>query len=86
VSSGSLRTDHGPDQEPLEVRRPRSGSVTGFDDPRGWGEVTGTDGRVFPFHCTAITDGSRTIDVGTPVTFVVAAGHGGHLEARSVEP
>ncbi len=71
---------------PVETRRPRSGSVTGFDGPRGLGEVTGEDGRVFPFHCTAITDGSRTIEVGTPVTFMVGAGHGGRLEARSVGP
>jgi cold shock CspA family protein len=79
-----LRALGRPDEDPVEPGRPRSGSVTGFDGPRGLGEVTGEDGRVFPFHCTAITDGSRTIDVGTPVAFVVAAGHRGRLEARSV--
>ena len=71
---------------PVDLRRPRTGSVTSFDEARGLGEVTGDDGAVFPFHCTAITDGSRTIAVGAAVGFVVAAGHRGRLEARTVEP
>ena len=44
-----------------------NGVVTQFDDPRGLGEVTGEDGAVYPFHCTQIADGSRTIAEGTEV-------------------
>jgi cold shock CspA family protein len=45
------------------------GTVTAFDDPRGLGEVTADDGAVYSFHCTAIADGTRTIEVGTAVEF-----------------
>lgn len=41
-------------------------------------------GRTLPFHCTAIADGTRLIDVGTPVTYLVAAGLLGRLEARGL--
>jgi cold shock CspA family protein len=46
-----------------------TGRVTSFDAHRGLGEVTADDGRPFPFHCTAIADGSRTIETGTAVSF-----------------
>jgi cold shock CspA family protein len=62
------------------------GVVTAFDEPRGLGEVTADDGVVHAFHCTAIADGSRTIEVGTAVTFDVFAGRMGRWEARSIEP
>jgi cold shock CspA family protein len=62
------------------------GVVTAFDEPRGLGEVTADDGVVHAFHCTAIADGSRTIEVGTAVTFDVVAGRMGRWEARSIEP
>lgn len=62
------------------------GVVTAFDDPRGLGEVTGSDGVVRPFHCTAIAGGSRTIEVGVPVRFVVVAGRLGRWEAAEVTP
>jgi cold shock CspA family protein len=62
------------------------GRVTSFDRTRGLGAVTGTDGTAFDFHATAIADGSRTIEVGTAVTFTVAAGHRGRYEARSLVP
>ena len=61
------------------------GVVTEFDDPRGLGTVE-AGGVRYPFHCTAIADGSRTIAVGTEVTFVVAPGLMGRWEARAVEP
>jgi cold shock CspA family protein len=63
---------------------PRVGAVTEFDDPRGLGVVRSDDGETFPFHCTAIADGSRTVEVGTRVVFTVAPGHRGRYEARSV--
>jgi cold shock CspA family protein len=56
--------------------------VTQFDDERGLGTVTGEDGRALPFHCTAILDGSRFVEVGTAVLFEVAPGHLGRVEAR----
>jgi cold shock CspA family protein len=67
--------------------RPRviqTGVVSDFDEPRGLGTVLGDDGRRFDFHCTAIADGSRRIDVGAPVTFVVAASHRGRYEGRAI--
>jgi cold shock CspA family protein len=62
------------------------GVVTAFDDPRGLGEVTGDDGVVRLFHCTAIAGGSRTIPVGTAVRFEVTAGRMGRWEAAAVTP
>ena len=46
-----------------------SGSVDSFDKDVGLGEVRGEDGRLYPFHCTEIADGSRDIAVGTEVSF-----------------
>lgn len=62
------------------------GVVTTFDDPRGLGEVTSEDGVTHSFHCTAIADGSRTIDEGTPVTYEVVAGRMGRWEAARITP
>jgi CspA family cold shock protein len=45
------------------------GTVTAFDDPAGLGVVTADDGRAYAFHCTQVADGTRTIEVGTAVTF-----------------
>lgn len=80
---------------------PRRGTVAGlvveFDDPAGYGLVEGRpddpdrssggpgSARWF-FHCTAITDGSRSIEVGTPVVFAVAPGRRGQWEAATVRP
>jgi hypothetical protein len=58
-----------------------TGTVTAFDGPRGLGEVTDASGRVYPFHCTEIADGSRTIPLGTAVEFVVIPGLLGRWEA-----
>jgi len=63
-----------------------TGKVTGFDDHRGLGEIAGDDGTVYPFHCTVIADGTRSISVGTRVTFDVVAGHLGRWEAAAVQP
>jgi len=60
--------------------------VAAFDEQVGLGTVETDDGRTWRFHCTQITDGSRTIDVGTRVSFDVVAGHGGTWEAASVRP
>jgi cold shock CspA family protein len=63
------------------------GTVADFDAHRGWGTVRSDDpdGSVLFFHCTAIADGSRTIEVGVRVTFAVVAGHRGRWEATDLE-
>ncbi len=64
-----------------------AGTVVAFDDAKGYGTVREDDTDVEHFfHCTAITDGTRTIDVGALVTFDVVAGRNGTWEARSVAP
>jgi cold shock CspA family protein len=60
------------------------GRVVEFDDAAGLGVVVDSDGRRYPFHCTSIADGTRTIAVGAAVRFAVAPGHGGRLEARDL--
>jgi cold shock CspA family protein len=47
------------------------GTVTAFDKVVGLGEITRDDGRVVPFHCIVIADGSRDIPVGVDVEFDV---------------
>ena len=59
------------------------GTVTEFDEPRGLGTIE-SDGTDYPFHCTAILDGTRTIDVGAAVTFVVRPAGMGRWEATSI--
>ncbi len=46
-----------------------TGHVTQFDRRIGLGEITDSEGRVWPFHCAMLTDGSRMIDLGTAVQF-----------------
>jgi len=62
------------------------GVVTEFDDARGLGVVRRDDGCDYPFHCTAVADGSRSIAVGTGVSFAVVAGRMGRWEAASIVP
>ena len=59
------------------------GTVVAFDEVRGLGEVE-SDGARYPFHCTAIADGTRTIPVGAEVTFEVRAGGLGRWEATAL--
>ena len=56
-----------------------------FDDHVGLGVVEAEDGQRFPFHCTQIADGSRTIPVGAAVRFEVVPGPLGRWEAGRVE-
>jgi cold shock CspA family protein len=62
----------------------RDGVVASFDDPRGLGVVRSDDGAEYPFHCTAIADGTRAIDEGARVHFEVVAGHMGRWEASRI--
>jgi CspA family cold shock protein len=66
------------------VRETYTGTVAAFDEHRGLGEIEAAAGLRYPFHCTAIADGSRTIDEGTRVLFEVVAGPLGALEAAHV--
>ena len=60
------------------------GTVASFDAARGIGEIAARDGKTYPFHCTVIADGSRTIAAGAEVEFDVVAGHLGRWEAAAV--
>ena len=61
-----------------------NGIVSGFDDARGLGEID-VHGAAVPFHCVSIADGSRTIAIGTSVTFVPLAKLG-RREAGDIRP
>jgi CspA family cold shock protein len=61
------------------------GTVADFDDTAGLGTVAGDDGRRYPFHCTQLADGTRTVPEGQPVRFEVAPGHLGRWEAVAIE-
>jgi cold shock protein len=67
-------------------REPLGGVVDEFDEDRGLGTVAGDDGRRYPFHCTAVSDGSRYVARGTRVFFVPRSGHLGRVEAASLTP
>ncbi|HEX5588501.1 MAG TPA: cold-shock protein [Acidimicrobiia bacterium] len=63
-----------------------SGRVVAFDEHRGLGEVEDASGARFPFHCTAIADGTRTIAVDRTVEFRVVTGPIGTREAADLTP
>lgn len=70
----------------MAVSGPRKGRVAAFDERRGLGEVEDAgDARRYPFHCSAVTDGTRSIAEGAEVTFVVVPGLLGRWEAAQVE-
>jgi cold shock CspA family protein len=60
------------------------GTVEAFDDGSGLGVVRAADGATYPFHCTQIADGSRTIAPAAEVDFEVSAGHLGRWEATNL--
>jgi len=63
------------------------GRVVDFDEAVGLGWVASdAAGTRYRLHCTSIAGGSRTIPVGTAVTFAVVAAHGGQWEAADVRP
>jgi cold shock CspA family protein len=63
-----------------------TGVVTEFDEPAGIGTVTADEGGEHFFHCTAIADGTRTIEVGARVRFEVVPGRLGRWEASDLRP
>ncbi len=60
------------------------GVVEVFDDQRGDGVVVSDAGEQLYFHCVAISDGSRTIDVGTLVVGERRVGHRGRDEIVAI--
>jgi cold shock CspA family protein len=67
----------------LERGAARRGTVTAFDDAVGLGTIAGDDGIERAFHCIEIADGSRSIEVGTVVSFEVL-GKFGRWEAANI--
>jgi cold shock protein len=67
------------------VRAVYSGRVASFDDQVGRGQIEAQGGLRFPFHCTAIADGTRTIAPDTPVNFRLVPGPLGALEATAIK-
>ena len=63
----------------------RTGRVEAFDEQHGTGVVIAESGERFPFHSTAIADGTRVIAVGTEVRFDVTPGLG-RWEAAALQP
>jgi cold shock CspA family protein len=57
----------------LERAAARRGTVTAFDESVGLGTIAGDDGVERAFHCIEIADGSRSIEVGTEVSFELLA-------------
>ena len=62
------------------------GTVSEFDEAKGYGTVRTEDGRELFFHCTQIADGSRTIQVEADVEFEMVPGHNGRWEAAAIRP
>ena len=60
------------------------GTVSAFDEGRGRGLVTASDGATFEFHATRLADGTRRIAVGTKVSFEVVPAPHGRWEANRV--
>lgn len=60
------------------------GTVAEFDAARGLGVIE-HEGTRYPFHCTALIDGTRTVDVGAEVDFEVVAGGMGRWEAARID-
>lgn len=61
------------------------GTVADFDEHAGFGTVRAEDGRELFFHCTQLTDGTRTIEVGAQVNFEIVPAPLGRWEAARVE-
>jgi cold shock CspA family protein len=72
--------------DPALTAGPHLGRVASFDPTRGLGTITDDTGAAYDFHATAIADGTRNIDVGTPVSFTLRPGHRGRYEARALTP
>lgn len=63
-----------------------SGTVRAFDPHRGAGLIVTDEGVELSFHCAAIADGTRSVEIGDPVTFKVISGTLGRWEAWDIRP
>ena len=61
-----------------------SGVVREFAEGRGIGSIE-SDGHSYFFHCTQITDGTRTVRIGAAVEFAIVPGRSGDWEAARIE-
>jgi hypothetical protein len=71
--------------------RHSTGEVVEFDGEVGLGTILADAGvsgvrRPLPFHCTQISDGSRSVAVGTRVSFSALPARLGRWEAFDVTP
>lgn len=62
------------------------GIVEDFDSDGGLGSLRTVGGAEYAFHCTAVSDGSRRIAVGTRVAFSIGPIGLGVWEATSITP
>jgi hypothetical protein len=60
------------------------GRVVAFDSKRGLGEIEEGDGVRRSFHCTQVTDGSRSVPLGATVRYVLVPASLGAWEAAEV--
>jgi cold shock CspA family protein len=63
-----------------------TGTVAEFDEHRGWGTVRSEAGAEHFFHCVAIADGTRVIEVGRAVRYRLVPGRLGRWEAAEITP
>lgn len=63
---------------------PQFGVIEEFDSHACLGSVIDGGDHVWPFHCTALVDGTREVEPGTQVAFVVERRPGGRLEAARI--
>lgn len=63
-----------------------TGVVVAFDESAGLGTVRTDEGDDIGFHCTQISDGTRSIAEGTRVNFDIVAGRQGRWQAAGLRP
>ena len=63
------------------------GTVKFFDSQKGWGFITGSDGKdVFIHYSNIVMDGFRTLEEGDFVSFELGSGNDGKEQAINVTP
>jgi len=67
-----------------DTDRRLEGTVAEWDEAAGYGQIAAVDGERYFLHCTAIADGTRSIDPDARVAFRVVAGPMGRWEAAEL--
>ncbi len=62
-----------------------TGVISSFDEVRGDGLFITDEGETLYFHCVAIKNGTRVIDVGVRASATRVVGHQGRDEASDIE-